>query len=111
MSVIQLANASYASSSAVMRYCQTLGYKGFKEFKLKLSGDLTVINLHDLEQETLSPGDSIDKMMSVITNTNIQSLYSSLQLIQQDQLTAAYQYLIQANKLTSMVLALVFDCL
>ncbi|GAA0446901.1 MurR/RpiR family transcriptional regulator [Lentibacillus halophilus] len=99
MSVNQLARASYASSSAVMRYCQTLGYHGFKEFKLKLSGDLTVIHLHDLEQELLSPGDSIDKIMSVITNTNIQSLYSSLQLIQQDQLTAAHEYLIQANKI------------
>lgn len=99
MSVSQLANVSYASPSAVMRYTQTLGYKGFKEFKLKLSGDLTVINLHDLEQETLSPGDSMEKMMSVITNTNIQSLYSSLQLIQEDQLTTAYQVIGPAKKI------------
>ncbi|HLR61802.1 MAG TPA: MurR/RpiR family transcriptional regulator [Lentibacillus sp.] len=99
MTVNQLANASYASPSAVMRYCHSLGYNGFKDFKLKLSGDLAVINLHDLEQETLSPGDSIDKMMSVITNTNIQSLYSSLQLIQKDQFETAYEYLINAKKI------------
>ncbi|TFJ94327.1 MurR/RpiR family transcriptional regulator [Lentibacillus salicampi] len=99
MSVNQLASASYASPSAVMRYCQTLGYKGFKSFKLKLSGDLAVINLHDLEQETLSPDDSSDKIMSVITNTNIQSLYSSLQLLQKDQFTASYNYLVNAKKI------------
>ncbi|WP_382399862.1 MurR/RpiR family transcriptional regulator [Lentibacillus salinarum] len=99
MTVNQLADACYASASAVMRYCQTLGYKGFKDFKLKLSGDLAVINLHDLEQETLSPDDPIDKMMAVITNTNIQSLYSSLQLVQKDQFTAAYHLLIQAEKI------------
>ncbi|MFD2706918.1 MurR/RpiR family transcriptional regulator [Salibacterium lacus] len=52
VTVKQLAEASYASPSAVMRYCQTLGYNGFKDFKLKLSGDLTVINLHDLEPES-----------------------------------------------------------
>ncbi|MBY7144366.1 MurR/RpiR family transcriptional regulator [Virgibacillus sp. NKC19-3] len=99
MTVSQLAHASYSSPSAVMRYCHTLGYNGFKELKLKLSGDLAVINLHDLEQETLSPDDSIDKIMAVITNTNIQSLYSSLQLVQKDQFTAAYEYLMKAKKI------------
>ncbi|QKY71696.1 MurR/RpiR family transcriptional regulator [Lentibacillus sp. CBA3610] len=99
MTINQLADASYSSPSAIMRYCHRLGYKGFKEFKLKLSGDLAVINLHDLEQETLSPDDSFDKIMSVITNTNIQSLYSSLQLVQKDQFKAAYQLLINANKI------------
>ncbi|WP_342028596.1 MurR/RpiR family transcriptional regulator [Salibacterium halotolerans] len=99
MTVKQLAEASYASPSAVMRFCHTLGYNGFKDFKLKLSGDLAVNNLHDLEQETLAPGDSIDKMMSVITNTNMQSLYSSLQLIQKDQFETAYNHLIQAKKI------------
>ncbi|SFE37771.1 DNA-binding transcriptional regulator, MurR/RpiR family, contains HTH and SIS domains [Lentibacillus persicus] len=99
MTVNELAHASYASPSAVMRYCQTLGYKGFKDFKLKLSGDLAVIDLHDLEQETLSPEDPLDKIMSVITNTNIQSLYSSLQLLQKDQFKAAYHYLINARKI------------
>ncbi|WP_010531910.1 MurR/RpiR family transcriptional regulator [Lentibacillus jeotgali] len=99
MTVSQLADASYASPSAVMRYCHSLGYNGFKDFKLKLSGDLAVINLHDLEQETLLPDDSIDKMMAVITNTNIQSLYSSLQLIQKDQIETAYEYLMNAKKI------------
>ncbi|WP_257997876.1 MurR/RpiR family transcriptional regulator [Salimicrobium jeotgali] len=99
MSVKQLADASFASPSAVMRYCQTLGYKGFKDFKLKLSGDLTVIDLHNLEQETLTPEDPVNKMMAVITNTNIQSLYSSLQLIQKDQFEAAFRYLINAQKI------------
>ncbi|HLR09118.1 MAG TPA: MurR/RpiR family transcriptional regulator [Bacillota bacterium] len=99
MTVKQLADASYASPSAVMRYCQTLGYKGYKEFKLKLSGDLAVIHSHDLEQETLAPGDSIDKIMSVITNTNIQSLYSSLQLMQKDHVEKAFHYLLQAKKI------------
>src|SRR5699024_8346493 len=94
MTVKQLADASYASPSAIMRYCHTLGYNGFKDFKLKLSGDLAVISLHNLEQETLSSDDSIDKMMAVITQTNIQSLYSSLQLVQNDQFAAAYKYLI-----------------
>lgn len=99
MSVNQLAKASYTSPSAVMRYCQTLGYKGVKDFKLKLSGDLAVIDLHDLEQEHLSPGDTMGKMMSVITNTNIQSLYSSLQLIQEDQLNKSYQAMKNAKKI------------
>ncbi|WP_020007346.1 MurR/RpiR family transcriptional regulator [Salinicoccus albus] len=99
MTVKQLADASYASPSAVMRYSHTLGYNGFKDFKLKLSGDLAVISLHNLEQETLSADDSVDKMMSVITQTNIQSLYSSLQLIQKDQFAAAYKYLIKAKKI------------
>lgn len=99
MTVKQLANASYASTSAVMRYCHTLGYNGFKDFKLKLSGDLAVISLHNLEQETLSSDDSVDKIMAIITKTNIQSLYSSLQLVQKDQFKAAYEYLVKAKKI------------
>ncbi|WP_085524550.1 MurR/RpiR family transcriptional regulator [Tuberibacillus sp. Marseille-P3662] len=99
MSVQELAAESFSSAAAVMRYCQSLGYEGFKDLKLKLSGDLTVISLHDLERENLVPGDSIETMMSVTTNNNIQSLYDTMQLIDQEQLTKAYQYIVKAGKI------------
>ncbi|MGY0692103.1 MurR/RpiR family transcriptional regulator [Virgibacillus sp. FSP13] len=99
MSVKKLAAESYSSAAAVMRFCQSLGYKGFREFKLKLSGDLSVINLHDLDKEALVPGDSIEDIMSVITNNNIQSLFDTLQLLYKDQLEIAYHYLVEARKI------------
>src|SRR5699024_269786 len=99
MTINELAKASYASPSAIIRYCRSLGYKGFKDFKLKLSGDLTVFNLHDLEKKNLTPNDSVHNIMSTITHANIQSLYSSLQLIQEDQLIEAYQSLAEAQKI------------
>ncbi|WP_138419937.1 MurR/RpiR family transcriptional regulator [Aquibacillus sediminis] len=99
MTVQELAEKTYTSAAAVMRYCQSLGFKGFKDFKLKLSGDLTVINLHEVDKDTLEPGDSIDNIMTVITNNNIQSLHDTLHLLNQDQLKKAYNYLVDAKKI------------
>lgn len=99
MSVKKLAKESYSSPAAVMRFCYSLGYDGFKDFKIKLSGDLSIINLHDFKQESLSPEDPIESIMSVITENNIQSLYDTLQLINVKQLTAAYKCLVHAKKI------------
>ncbi|MGI8315888.1 MurR/RpiR family transcriptional regulator [Halobacillus mangrovi] len=98
MSIQQVATASYSSASAVLRYCKALGYEGFKDFKLKLAGDLSIEGMHEVEKEQLEPKDSLENIMSVITNNNIQSLHNSLQLINIEELEKAYRYILQANK-------------
>lgn len=99
MSVQQVAANCYSSPAAVLRYCKSIGYEGFKDFKLKLAGDLSIISLHDLEKEPLEPGASLENIMSVITNNNIQSLYESLQLLDKEELTKACRFLIDAEKI------------
>ncbi|MFC0525368.1 MurR/RpiR family transcriptional regulator [Pontibacillus salicampi] len=99
MSVQQLAANCYSSPAAVLRYCKGIGYEGFKDFKLKLAGDLSIISMHELEKETLEPGDSLENIMSVITKNNIQSLTDSLQLLDLEELKKAYQLLMDANKI------------
>ncbi|MFQ3544168.1 MurR/RpiR family transcriptional regulator [Halobacillus rhizosphaerae] len=99
MSIQQIAAESYSSPSAVLRYCKSIGYEGFKDFKLKLAGDLSILNMHDLDKQHLEPGDSIKNVMTVITHNNIQSLHESLQLLDVEELTKAYRYLTQAKKI------------
>ncbi|WP_347861515.1 MurR/RpiR family transcriptional regulator [Salimicrobium sp. PL1-032A] len=99
MSVQQLAVNCYSSPATVLRYCKSIGYEGFKDFKLKLAGDLSITRLHDLEEEPLERKASLENIMSVTTNNNIQSLYDSLQLLDEEELTKAIQLLVGAGKI------------
>ncbi|UOQ44014.1 MurR/RpiR family transcriptional regulator [Halobacillus salinarum] len=99
MSIQQVAAESFSSPSAVLRFCKTLGFGGFKDFKLKLAGDLSILNMHDMDKHELKPGDSLTNIMTVVTNNNIQSLTESLQLLDIEQLTKAFHYLVNAKKI------------
>ncbi|MBP3040430.1 MurR/RpiR family transcriptional regulator [Bacillaceae bacterium Marseille-Q3522] len=99
MTVKELAQRSFSSVAAIVRYCKSLGYEGFKDFKLKLAGDLTVINLHNRAKETLHPDDSIKDIIAVTSNNNIQSINDSMQLMNENDIQDAVQYLLQAKKI------------
>lgn len=73
MSITELSEKSGAVKSAIVRFCQALGYSGYTEFKLLLSKELAIN-----EQMNYSPyinrDDDTDKIMDKIFAANIKTL-------------------------------------
>lgn len=82
ISIHVLASNAYVSPSAVVRLCHTVGFNGFKEFRRSL---LTELAAEETEQRIaatqIEKNDSIEEIITIITESNIQSLYETERLM------------------------------
>lgn len=77
LSCSQLAKRTYTSASTVVRLCKRIGIKGFPEFKVQLASELNTFtknSLHIKENRQIKPDDSLDSIIQMITDINIDSL-------------------------------------
>lgn len=69
MNASQLAKKAGSSSAAVIRFCRSIGLKGFVELKLQLSADLQGIN--DNLYTDITPGEEMSQIKKkLLVNTN-----------------------------------------
>jgi DNA-binding MurR/RpiR family transcriptional regulator len=75
-SVTELASRAGASEATVVRFCRSLGYRGYQDFKISLARDLVspIKSLHEELEEDDDPGEVAAKVF----RTHIQSLEESL---------------------------------
>lgn len=96
MSIAELSEKSGAVKSAIVRFCQALGYSGYTEFKLLLSKELAIN-----EQMNYSPyidrDDDTDKIMDKIFAANIKTLKDTAGGIDRKILGEAVDVLDQAE--------------
>lgn len=86
LSIIQMAEKSNTSKSAIIRFCQKIGYDGFSEFKFDFSRYL-ISNNQNLEDDTKknsitaitsSYSDYINKISTTLTLDEITNLSKSM---------------------------------
>ncbi|MGT2935888.1 MurR/RpiR family transcriptional regulator [Streptococcus castoreus] len=78
--ISKIANLSHTSTSAVLRFCQTLGYKGFKDFRYD-----AIHYLHHRHQTEMS--DQLDSSSQTYSNLLLQ--FSKLNRDRIDQLVTS----------------------
>ncbi|WP_018751716.1 MurR/RpiR family transcriptional regulator [Paenibacillus sanguinis] len=94
MSVQEMASRSQSSSASVIRFCRSMGLKGFPELKVALSADLAQdqkVGYYDLNKNE-NTSDLIDKILS----NAVQSLRDTVGLIQIDTIEKAAHSLYHA---------------
>lgn len=99
LSIYQLAAACEVSESSVFRFCQILGFKGYKEFKYALA-EANSAKLIDGEidaYEEILPEDTFMEMAKKLFAYNMTSVNQTLQLIDKEQYEKAAKYLKQAK--------------
>ena len=82
LSVEQLSNNSGASKAAVIRFCKTLGYKGYRDFALQLTTEVAMDN-KDGAQETykdINVGDDVETIVRNVSYHNAKAIEDSLML-------------------------------
>ncbi|MBU5213045.1 MULTISPECIES: MurR/RpiR family transcriptional regulator [Heyndrickxia] len=96
-SVTDLAEKSGVGETTVIRFCRKLGYRGYQEFKLAIAQ-----NLADPDEQVhgkIEENDNIETILKKITSQNVQTLESTLQLLESQKLDKAVEAIMSANKL------------
>lgn len=99
MSIYEIAAKCSVSESSVFRFCQILGFKGYKEFKYALA-EANSAKLIDGEidaYEKILPEDSFMDMAKKLFAYNMTSVNQTLQLIDKEAYHEAAKYLKKAK--------------
>ena len=87
LSIHQLAEKTFASPSTVIRMCQRIGFKGYKEFRQAVACEVAVSRMgQDRNRGEISRSDSLDDIVDKVTYKNIMSLEGTKALIDTDTL-------------------------
>lgn len=96
MSISELADACTVGEASIIRFCRTIGFRGFQEFKLVLSRDLDEPpgNLH----KDISTEDSVQEIIEKVTYKNKCTLDSTLKLLDIKEVERAVDVIVNARK-------------
>lgn len=94
MSTQQLAKNAGVSSSTIVRFCKSVGVKGFPELKIRLSADSTPVNT--IQQE-IKPTDSLDTIKQQLTLRMTNVLAETESLVDNERIESATKLLKKAQ--------------
>lgn len=98
LTVRELADATYSSPSSVVRVCQSIGFKGYKEFREVLILELAMLGQELSHEETdVTVDDPMDKIIEKVTFNNIRSLEDTMHLLNIETLNACVNLLISSH--------------
>lgn len=98
LSIHQLAEKTFTSPSTVIRMCQRIGFKGYKEFRQAVTCEVAVRRLDQVqERREITRSDSLDEIVDKITYQNIMSLENTKNLIDIGTLQACVNLLRDAR--------------
>jgi len=98
MTVSELAEASGASQSAVIRLCKSLGLKGYQDLKLRVAGDLQNPTPGEEYQE-ISPTSDMKTIIASVSNNNVYSINETLNILDPEKMEEAVRLLEKAGRI------------
>lgn len=98
MSTAELAEKSEVVKSVIIRFCQTLGFKGYAEFKLTLSKELAVNEKFNFIPY-ISAEDTPEQIMDKIFAANVKTLYDTSHRLDRSTFQNAVEILSQAENI------------
>jgi len=96
MSVSEAARDIGVGESTVIRFCRSLGYKGYQEFKLRLAQDL--VEPVEFIHENITFDDSTSDLAQKVFQTNIQAVGDTMKALDADMIEVAAKALAQARR-------------
>ncbi|WP_374020858.1 MurR/RpiR family transcriptional regulator [Paenibacillus thiaminolyticus] len=112
MSITDLADACDVGESSIFRFCKSLTFKGYQEFKIALAHSITVENEIPQLTEQIGMDDTIEQVASKVLTTNVNAINETYDLLKADDIEKAIDYMIQAERIhffgvgTSLITAL-----
>lgn len=96
MSVSEAARDIGVGESTVIRFCRSLGYKGYQEFKLRLAQDL--VEPVEFIHENISFGDTTADLAQKVFQTNIQAVGDTMKALDPQMIEVAAKSLADAGR-------------
>ncbi|MEK4509130.1 MurR/RpiR family transcriptional regulator [Paenibacillus sp. FSL K6-2524] len=99
MSITDLADICDVGESSIFRFCKSLSYKGYQEFKIALAHTITVENEIPQLTDHILMDDTIEQVSSKVLSTNISALNETYNLLDLQLMDKAIDYLIRAERI------------
>lgn len=99
MSITDLADACNVGESSVFRFCKSINFSGYQEFKIALAHNLTAENNVQALPTEVSLEDSTADLAAKVLSNNIKALNETFNLIQVDEIKRAVKYMVDANRI------------
>lgn len=96
-SVSELADQAGVSDPTVIRFCRSLGFKGFQDFKISLAQSVIpeIRNIH----ETVNKGENVPDLVRKVFDANIAAVQSTLDTLDPASIERAIQVLSDARRI------------
>lgn len=108
MTITELAENSKSSTATVVRFWNTLGYSGFREFIKSFYHDAMVYdkkdNLYEVDNE-LDSSLSLNETINLVSKLNIESIENTLSTLDFRSIEKAVQLINNANKVSLYALS------
>ena len=99
----KIAESCSCSQSAVVRFCQRLGYSGFKDFKRQLTGSMLEQYTHETattpQYSDIKLDGPLNTIINRIANNTIQSIKDTTSVLDEDMLIKAIYAIAEANRI------------
>lgn len=102
LSVEELANRSGASKAAVIRFCKTIGYKGYRDLSIQLAAELALYQNDGSNEEysDINVGDDVETILRSVSRHNVKAIEDTLLLCMDvDKIQRAVDLLEKAQRI------------
>jgi DNA-binding MurR/RpiR family transcriptional regulator len=98
MSITDLADECGVAESSIFRFCKSLSYKGYQEFKIALAHSIAVENEIPQLTDQILMNDTIEQVSSKVLSSNISALNETYNLLDFQNIDRAIDVLIKAER-------------
>jgi DNA-binding MurR/RpiR family transcriptional regulator len=99
MSITDLADECGVGESSIFRFCKSLNFSGYQEFKIALAHSITVENEIPQLTDQILMTDTIEEVTSKVLSTNINALNETFNLIDAGKMDQAIEAMVQADRI------------
>lgn len=98
MGITELARESQTSAATISRFCKSLHFEGYTDFKMKLSADLAQTQ-HPNQYQDIVAGNSFKGIVAAMESNHLRSISDTTRLIDLKQLKLAVDALAGARQI------------
>lgn len=99
LSIGELAEFSGASKAAIIRFCKTLNFDGYRDFSIKLASDVALTSSLEDSYTDIQVGDTLDTIIRNVSHNNKQSIDDSFQVLDYLQVEKAIKAMQEARRI------------
>lgn len=99
MSITDLAEACHVGEASVFRFCKTMDFKGYQEFKIVLAHSVSLDNETPQLSSVITMQDTSEELATKVLTSNIQSLTETYNLLGHEDIARAADYMVDANRI------------
>lgn len=99
LSIAELAERTGTSQAAIVRFCKTIKFKGYKDFKIEIASDVISSQKDSVDKYTdIRAGDKLESIIENVCHNNKQAIDDTLRVLDYDEVQRAVKAIHKAKR-------------